>query len=41
MWTQLRKDEYIIDDKICRMSQQKEELIKELDYRHFNFGRFA
>jgi hypothetical protein len=40
-WKKIRKDEYIMDDKICRITKKKETEIKDLDNRHFNFGRFA
>jgi hypothetical protein len=40
-WKKIRKDEYIMDDKICRITKKKENEIKDLDNRHFNFGRFA
>jgi hypothetical protein len=37
-WRKIRKDEYIMD---CRITKKKENEIKDLDNRHFNFGRFA
>lgn len=39
MWKKLRVDEYIIDDKVCRMTKEKAAMIKELDYVHLTSGR--
>lgn len=37
----LRKDEYVLDEFVMRMTKKKRELIKELDHRHLDYGRFA
>lgn len=41
IFTKIRKDEFVYNDNIVRMTKSREKLIKELDYRHFQTGRFA
>jgi len=37
----IRKDEYVFDDSVIRMTKEKEKKIKQLDKIHFNDRRFA
>ena len=40
-WKRLRKDEYVLDNRIFRMSKKKEKMIREFDRRVLEEKRYA